>query len=93
MSFKSGAQARLIYTVAPYQGGWAVEHDGAYTDASTSKEEVKAAANKRARASQDAGHPCQVRVSGEGGFFVDTKAVARAIAARADAAQEDAAAS
>ncbi len=77
MSFKSGAQTRLVFTVAPYQGGWAVEHDGAYSDASSSKEEVKAAANKRARASQDSGHPCQVRVSGEGGFFVTSKAMAR----------------
>jgi hypothetical protein len=77
MSFKSGAQTRLVFTVAPYKGGWAVEHEGVYLDASASKEEVKAAANKRARASQDSGKPCQVRVSGEGGFFVTNRAMAR----------------
>ena len=32
---------------------------------------AKAAANKRARALQDAGRACQVRVSGEHGFFAD----------------------
>ena len=33
------------------------------------EEEVKAHANKRARAAQDAGRPCQIRVVGEHGYF------------------------
>jgi len=61
---------RAIFTVARHDGRWAVEHDGQYSDHSLDKEEAKAAANKRARAAQDAGRPCLVRVSGEHGFFV-----------------------
>ncbi len=68
MSAKNGPD-RATFTVAPHQGGWAVEHDGEYSDPCSSKEEAKAMANKRARASQDAGKPCRVRVSGELGFF------------------------
>jgi hypothetical protein len=33
------------------------------------KEIAKAAANKRARQVQEEGRPCQVRVSGETGFY------------------------
>jgi len=50
---------------------WAVEHQGTYSDHTLDREEAKAAANKRARALQDAGRPCQVRVTGEHGFFAD----------------------
>ena len=60
---------RMVFTVARHDGQWAVEHDGAYSDHSRDKEEAKAAANKRARAAQDQGRSCQVRVSGEHGFF------------------------
>jgi hypothetical protein len=60
---------RDVFCISPYNGGWAVEHNGEYHDASTSQEEVRAAAHRRARASQDAGRPCQVTVSGETGFF------------------------
>lgn len=60
---------RMIFTVARHETGWAVEHEGEYLDQCSNKEEAKAAANKRARAAQDAGRPCQVRVSGEHGFF------------------------
>lgn len=63
--------AREIFTVARDGGQWAVEHDGRYSDHSATKEEAKAAANKRARAAQDAGRPCLVRVSGEHGFFAN----------------------
>ena len=78
MSFKAGSMDRLIFTVTPYLGGWAIEHEGVYSDASRSKEEVKAAANKRARAAQDSGRACQVRVSGENGFYRDIKSAAQA---------------
>ena len=48
-----------------------MEHEGIFSDHTSEKEEAKAAANKRARALQDQGRPCQVRVSGEHGFFAD----------------------
>ncbi len=60
---------RAVFTVVKHAGGWAVEHDGEMLDKSIDKEEAKAAANKRARAAQDAGQACQIRVSGEHGFF------------------------
>lgn len=63
------APERAIFTVARNDGRWAVEHDGVFSDHTDNKEEAKAAANKAARAMQDAGRPCQVRVSGEHGFF------------------------
>jgi len=44
---------------------WAIEHDGAHFGHAKDKEVVKATANKRARAMQDDGQACQVRVSGE----------------------------
>lgn len=64
MSSRDGPE-RTIFTVSPHDGGWAVEHDGLYTDLSRDKEVAKAAANKRARAAQDAGRPCKVLVWGE----------------------------
>ena len=60
---------RSIFTVSRHEGSWAVEHNGEYFDHCADKEEAKASANKRARAAQDAGRPCQVRVTGEHGFF------------------------
>ena len=60
---------RATFTVVRHDDQWAVEHEGAYSDHCIDKEEAKAAANKRARAAQDAGRPCQVRVTGEHGFF------------------------
>ena len=71
MSAKSGLD-RATFTVGPYLGGWAVEHDGEFSSPFSSQEEARADANKRARAAQDAGRPCQVRVSGELGFFATT---------------------
>ncbi|RAK56470.1 DUF2188 domain-containing protein [Phenylobacterium deserti] len=61
--------ARLTFTVRPHNGGWAVEHAGEYLDSTRNKDEAKAAANKRARAAQDAGQACIVRITGEHGFF------------------------
>jgi hypothetical protein len=60
---------RSILTVAKHDGGWVVEFEGQLFGQSIDKEIAKAAANKRARQLQDGGHPCQVRVSGESGFF------------------------
>ncbi|HMP62767.1 DUF2188 domain-containing protein [Phenylobacterium sp.] len=60
---------RIVFTVARHDGAWAVEQDGAFSDHTPHKEEAKAAANRRARAAQDQGQACQVRVSGEHGFF------------------------
>lgn len=68
MSARNGPE-RAIFLVAPRENGWAVEHDGDFSGFCGSKEEAKATANKLARAAQDAGRPCQVRVAGELGFF------------------------
>jgi hypothetical protein len=66
---RAAFQDREIFTVTRHLDGWAVEHNGDFSDASTSKEEVRAAAHKHARAAHDAGRPCQVTVSDETGFF------------------------
>lgn len=60
---------RAVFTVQRHNGQWAIEHDGEYSDHADDKEVVKAAANKRARNAQDGGRPCQVRVTGEHGFY------------------------
>jgi hypothetical protein len=65
---------RTTFTVIRHGGGWAVEHLGEVSDLCSDKEVAKAAANKRARAAQDAGERCQVRVSGEHGFFASNAA-------------------
>ncbi|MDG2523711.1 DUF2188 domain-containing protein [Caulobacter segnis] len=62
---------RAVLTVARQDGQWAVELEGNYFGHSVNKEEAKAAANKHARQMQDEGRPCQVRVSGEHGFFAN----------------------
>jgi len=63
------AATRTVFTVAKHLGGWAVESEGEFFDQTPDKDEAKASAHKRARAAQDAGQLCQVRVSGEHGFF------------------------
>lgn len=63
------APDRAIFTVVRHESGWAVEHDGEFSDITPDKEVAKAAANKRARAAQDGGKPCLVRIVGETGFF------------------------
>lgn len=50
-------------------GGWSVEQDGDYFGQSVDKEVAKAAASRRARTLQDAGRACQIRVTGEHGFW------------------------
>lgn len=60
---------RAVLTVVRHEGGWAVELDGELFGHSREREVARAAANRRAREIQDAGRPCQVRVSGETGFY------------------------
>ena len=60
---------RAILTVVRHEGSWMVELDGEMFDPCLDKEIAKAAANKRAREMQDGGRPCQVRVSGELGYY------------------------
>jgi len=60
---------RLVLTVCRHGDAWAVEEDGRYFGHSADKDVAKASANKRAREMQDEGRPCQVRVSGEHGFY------------------------
>jgi hypothetical protein len=62
-------QDRAVLSVVRHNGLWAIEHDGAHFGHADDKEAVKATANKRARAMQDRGQACQVRISGEFGFF------------------------
>jgi hypothetical protein len=66
---RAAFQDRDIFTVTRHLGGWAVEHNGDVLDATSTKEEARAAAHKRARAAHDAGRACQVTVSDETGFF------------------------
>lgn len=63
---------RIILTVGPHDKGWSVEEDGVHFGQSTDKEVAKAAANRRARTLQDDGRLCQVRVSGEHGYWART---------------------
>jgi hypothetical protein len=60
---------RLIFTVTPHDGGWAVEHDGQFMDQAPTKDEVMASASRRARAVSGQGSLTQVVVRGESGFF------------------------
>jgi hypothetical protein len=69
----SKSPPRLIFTVTPHEGGWAVEHDGAYSDMSGSRDEVMASASRRARAVSAAGGLTQVVVKGEPRFFTGAR--------------------
>lgn len=60
---------RAVLTVSRHDGEWMVELDGEMFGRSTDKEVAKAAANRRAREIQDGGRACQIRVSGEHGFY------------------------
>ena len=60
---------RTILTVARHDSGWSVELDGVHFGQSADKEVAKAAANRRARDLQDGGRLCQIRISGEHGFW------------------------
>jgi hypothetical protein len=62
-------QDRVVLTVIRHDGSWAVELEGQVFGQSVDKEVAKAAANKRARQIQDSGKACQVRVTGEHGFY------------------------
>lgn len=60
---------RVIFTVVPHRGGWAVERGGQFLDPGATKDEVMASASRRARAASAAGELTQVVVAGEAGFF------------------------
>jgi len=60
---------RAVFTVKLHNGQWAVEHEGEMFGHSPEKDVARAEASKRMRALQDSGRPCQIRVSGEHGFF------------------------
>jgi hypothetical protein len=63
------ADNRAVLTVTRLDGSWVVELDGETFGHSVEKDVAKAAANRRAREIQDGGRACQVRVSGEHGFY------------------------
>ena len=62
-------QDRAIFTVTRHNGLWAVEHEGDHFGHSPDKEVARAEAAKRIRTMQDGGRPCQIRVTGEHGFY------------------------
>ncbi len=60
---------RSVLTVLRHEGAWSVELDGEHFGQSADKEVAKAAAHRRASSLQASGQPCQIRVSGEHGFW------------------------
>ena len=60
---------RTVLNVMRHEGGWSVEQNGDYFGQSPDKEVAKAAAHRRATSLNEAGQACQVRVSGETGFW------------------------
>lgn len=59
---------RRLFKVAQDGGVWTVQIEDGPLEVYANKDEAKAAANKQARACQDAGTPCRVEVRGELGF-------------------------
>lgn len=59
---------RAVLIISRHEGVWSVEHDGESFGHSREKEVARAAAVRRARAMQDGGQACELRVSGENGF-------------------------
>jgi hypothetical protein len=51
---------RDVFTVVAHNGGWAVEHEGAYLDPSARREDVVASASRRARAAFAEGRLVQI---------------------------------
>jgi hypothetical protein len=60
---------RAVLTVARHDGVWRVEFEGKHFGHSRDKEIAKAAANRQAREIMDGGKSCEVRISGEHGFW------------------------
>lgn len=60
---------RAVLSVIRHEGEWAVELEGELFGHSRDREVSKAAAHRRAREMQDAGRSCQVRVTGETGYY------------------------
>jgi hypothetical protein len=60
---------RLVLTVCRHNGGWAVEEEGRYFGHTPDKDIARASAHKRAREMHEGGRLCQVRVTGEHGFY------------------------
>jgi hypothetical protein len=58
-----------IFAVCRHLNGWAVRHEGAYSNLSTSREEAMASANRQARATSTSGRPSRVTVSDDPGFL------------------------
>ena len=60
---------RSIYAVMQHGEGWAVEHDGAFTDPCRTRDEAQVCALRHARAASAAGILTQVVIQGEFGYF------------------------
>lgn len=59
----------LIFRIVQHDGAWSVEHNGHYSNHSSDKADVIAAASRLARAASGEGRPSQVRIEGESGYF------------------------
>jgi len=64
-----GPGGPVIFTACRHLGGWAVRHEGCYSDLSASREEAMASANRLARATVSLGRPSRVTVSDEAGYL------------------------
>ena len=60
---------RTVLTVLRHDGGWSVEQDGDFFGQSADKEVAKAAAHRRALSLHESVRACQIRISGEHGFW------------------------
>ena len=58
-----------IFRIVQHDGAWSIEHNGHYSNHSSDKAEVIAAASRLARAASGEGRPSQVRIEGETGYF------------------------
>jgi hypothetical protein len=60
---------RAVFTVKRHNGQWVVEYEGEHFGHSPDKEVARAEAAKRIRLVQEGGRACQIRVTGETGFW------------------------
>jgi hypothetical protein len=71
---------RSIYAVMQHGEGWAVEHEGAFTDPCATRDEAQVCALRRARAASATGVLTQVVIQGEYGYFAANRQRADALA-------------
>jgi hypothetical protein len=72
---------RSIYAVMQHGEGWAVEHDGEFSDSCRTREEAQVCALRSARAASATGVLTQVVIQGEFGYFAANRQRADALVA------------